>query len=223
MTAVETSGRTVGEAVDKALAQLGVARSEVEIEILQEPKMALLGFGGRDARVRLTVRPGAADALGSLTTEIVQLMGITTTVKVKEAAESLTADLENPNLSGLVGRDGRALDALELLAGLHLQRRVGRKVPVSVDAMGYRARREREVQEAALEAAERAAREGTPVALDPMSARDRRSAHLTLKDDARVTTSSLGEADARHVVVLPRTGEEPPTNPDSGGQEAPEE
>lgn len=223
MTAVEASGRTVGDAVEKALAQLGVARSEVEIEVLQEPKMALLGFGGREARVRLTVRPGAADALAALTAEIAQLMGIATTVKVEEAGEGLTAGLENPNLSGLVGRDGRALDALELIAGLHLQRRVGRKVPVSVDAMGYRARRERAVQEAALEAAERAAREGTPVALDPMSARDRRSAHLTLKDDARVTTSSLGEADARHVVVLPRTGEEPPANPGSGGQEAPEE
>ncbi|MDI6771167.1 MAG: RNA-binding cell elongation regulator Jag/EloR [bacterium] len=223
MTTAEASGRTVDDAVEKALAQLGVARSEVEIEILQEPKMALLGFGGREARVRLTVRPGAADALGSLTTEIVHLMGLTTTVKVGEAAEGLTADLESPNLSRLVGRDGRALDALELVAGLHLHRRLGRKVPVVLDAMGYRAHRERAVREAALQAAERAAREGAPVELEPMSARDRRSAHLTLKDDARVTTSSLGEDDARRVVVLPRTGEESPPTPDPGSEPAPGE
>lgn len=218
MTTAEASGRTVDEAVEKALAQLGVARSEVEIEVLQEPKAALLGFGGREARIRLTVRPSAADTLGSLTTEIVRLMGLPTTVKVEETAEGLIAGLQGPDLAGLVGRDGRALDALELIAGLHLQRRLGRKVPVVVDAMGYRARRERAVQEAALQAAERAVREGAPIALEPMSARDRRSAHLTLKDDVRVTTSSLGEDDARHVVVLPRTGEESPPTPDPGSE-----
>lgn len=207
MTTAEAAGRTVDEAVLKALAQLGVARSEVEVEVLQEPKAALLGFGGREARVRLTVRPGAADALGSLTTEIVRLMGFPTTVTVEETSDGLSAALQGRDLAGLVGRDGRALDALELIAGLHLQRLLGRKVYVSVDAMGYRARREREVQEAALCAAERAVSEGAPIALEPMSARDRRSAHLTLKDDVRVTTSSLGENDARHVVVLPRTGE----------------
>ncbi len=212
MTAAEASGRTVDEAVERALAQLGVARSEVDIEVLQEPKAALLGFGGREARIRLTVRPGAADTLGSLTTEIVQLMGYPTTVKVEETAEGLTAALQGHGLAGLVGRDGRVLDALELAAGLHLQRRLGRKAPVVVDAMGYRERRERTVQEAALQAAERVVREGAPVALEPMSARDRRSAHLVLKDDVRVTTSSSGEDDARHVVVLPRPGEEaPPT------------
>lgn len=207
MTTAEAAGRTVDEAVLKALAQLGVARSEVEVEVLQEPKAALLGFGGREARVRLSVRPGAADALGSLTTEIVRFMGFPTTVTVEETSDGLSAVLQGRDLAGLVGRDGRALDALELIAGLHLQRLLGRKVYVSVDAMGYRARREREVREAALSAAERAVSEGAPIALEPMSARDRRSAHLTLKDDVRVTTSSLGENDARHVVVLPRTGE----------------
>lgn len=210
MTAAETSGRTVDEAVEKALAQLGVSRSEVEVEVLQEPKAALLGFGGRDARVRLSVRPGAADALGSLTTEIARLMGLPTTVTVEETSGGFSAALQGRDLAGLVGRDGRdgrALDALEMIAGLHLQRLLGRKVYVGVDAMGYRERREREVQEAALRAAERAVSEGAPIALVPMSARDRRSAHLTLKDDVRVTTSSLGEDDARHVVVLPRTEE----------------
>lgn len=207
MTTAEASGRTVDEAVEKALAQMGVARSEVEIEVLQEPKAALLGFGGREARVRLSVRPGAADALGSLTAEIARLMGFPTTVTVEETSDGLSAALQGRDLAGLVGRDGRALDALEMIAGLHLQRLLGRKVYVGVDAMGYRARREREVREAALSAAERVVSEGAPIALEPMSARDRRSAHLTLKDDIRVTTSSLGEDDARHVVVLPRTGE----------------
>lgn len=223
MTTAEASGRTVDEAVEKALAQLGVARSEVETEVLQEPKAALLGFGGREARVRLTVLPGEAEALGTLSAEIVRLMGFPATVTVEKTPEGLVAMLEGRDLARMVGRDGRALDALEMLAGLHLHRLFGRKVHLSVDAMGYRARRTQEVEEAALRAAERAVSEGTPIALDPMSARDRRSAHLVLKDDARVTTNSQGEDDARHVVVLLRSGDENSPTPDPGSEPVPAE
>jgi len=223
MTSAEASGRTVDEAVEKALALLGVTRSEVDVEILQEPKAALLGFGGREARVRITMRPGAADTLGALIAEIARLMGFPATVSIEEAPDGLMATLQGRTLAGLVGRDGRALDALEMIAGLHMQRLFGRKIHLGVDAMGYRMRREREVQEAARRAAERAASEGTPVALAPMSARDRRSAHLMLKDDARVTTSSQGEDDARHVVVLPRAAEDPRRTADAGSEPAHEE
>lgn len=223
MTSAEASGRTIDEAVERALAQLGVARGEVDVEILQEPKAALLGFGGREARVRLTLRPSAAEILGSVAAETVRLMGFSASVRVEETADGLTATLQGGDLAGLVGRDGRVLDALELIAGLHVQRRLGRKASVSVDAMGYRARREQAVREAALQAAERVVREGTAVALGPMSARDRRTAHLALKNDARVTTSSRGEDDARQVVVLLRTRDESSPTQDSGSKPVPEE
>ncbi|MDQ7030568.1 MAG: RNA-binding cell elongation regulator Jag/EloR [Ardenticatenia bacterium] len=51
---VEASGRTVEEAVDKALARLNRGRDEVEIEVLREPSSGILGFGARDAIVRVT-------------------------------------------------------------------------------------------------------------------------------------------------------------------------
>ena len=55
---VETTGRTVEEAVDAALDQLGVAEEDLEYEVLDEPKAGLLGrLGGREARIRARVRP----------------------------------------------------------------------------------------------------------------------------------------------------------------------
>lgn len=223
MTTAESTGRTVDEAVEKALAQLGVTRSEVDVEVLQEPKAALLGFGGREARVRIAVRPGAAEALGALMAEIVRLMGLQATVSIEETPDGLLATLDGRALAGLVGRDGRALDALETVAGLRMQRLLGRRVHLVVDAMGYRSRREREVREAARHAAERAHSEGTQVALAPMSARDRRSAHLALKEDTRVATSSQGEDDARHVVVLPRATDDSGNTAEAGSKTAREE
>lgn len=221
--ALEASGRTTEEAIERALDELGTVREDVEIEVLQDPKPALLGFGGREARVRLTRRPPAGEVLGSLTSQIVALMGYPAQVEAKESEEGLVATLRGRELGGLIGRSGRVLDALQLLAGLHLQRRLGRRIPVVVDATGYRAKRERAVQEAALKAADRASTEGVPVALEPMAPRERRIAHLALKDDPRVTTLSRGEDDARQVVVLPAPGTAPtapsPTAPSRGAAE----
>jgi spoIIIJ-associated protein len=54
---VETTGRTVAEAKDKALDQLGVDEVDAEFEVLEEPKTGLFGRLRSEARVRARVRP----------------------------------------------------------------------------------------------------------------------------------------------------------------------
>src|SRR4051812_34780158 len=54
---VETTGRTLEEAKDAALDQLGVAEDDAEFEVLEEPRRGLFGLLGSDARVRARVRP----------------------------------------------------------------------------------------------------------------------------------------------------------------------
>jgi spoIIIJ-associated protein len=60
---IEASGKSVDEAVTQALARLGKRRDEVEIVVLQEAGRGAFGLGSRDARVRVTVRPGSAGAV----------------------------------------------------------------------------------------------------------------------------------------------------------------
>lgn len=55
---VEVRGKTVEDAVEVGLAELGLDSSEAaEIEVLQEPQRGFLGFGGQDALVRIKPRP----------------------------------------------------------------------------------------------------------------------------------------------------------------------
>ena len=54
---VEAEGRTVNEAVDSALQELGLTRAQVDIEVLSEGRPRLLGFRGEPARVRVTAKP----------------------------------------------------------------------------------------------------------------------------------------------------------------------
>lgn len=54
---VETTGKSVDEAVELALDKLGVDRNEAEIEVLEEVKSGLFGRVRSDARVRARVMP----------------------------------------------------------------------------------------------------------------------------------------------------------------------
>lgn len=56
-TSLETTARSVEEAIEKGLAQLGLPRDQVDIQVLREASRGILGLGGEDAIVRLTPRP----------------------------------------------------------------------------------------------------------------------------------------------------------------------
>ncbi len=54
---VETTGKSIDEATERALAHLGVHRDDAEVEVLEEPKAGLFGRIRGEARVRARVRP----------------------------------------------------------------------------------------------------------------------------------------------------------------------
>jgi spoIIIJ-associated protein len=52
---IEVVGETVDAAVEAGLAQLGVTRDQVTVEVVREGSRGVLGIGARDALVRLTL------------------------------------------------------------------------------------------------------------------------------------------------------------------------
>lgn len=62
MVSVEMTGKTVEEALEAALTELHTTKENVDVEILEEPKDGLFGlFGGRKARIKVTVKNAPAD------------------------------------------------------------------------------------------------------------------------------------------------------------------
>jgi spoIIIJ-associated protein len=61
-TTLEKIAPNVEEAITQGLAELGLGKGAVDVEVLDEGSRGLLGIGGRQARVRLTVRMPQADA-----------------------------------------------------------------------------------------------------------------------------------------------------------------
>jgi len=199
---VEKRGRTIEEAIENALAELGVRREEVEVEILQEPSRGFLGIlGGRDAKVRVKTKKEKIEIAKEFITGIVEKMGLDASIEVRTRAGARVLDIIGRDLGLLIGRHGETLKHLEFLTNVVCSKGMGDGKRVFVDVSGYRRRRERELQEIARSTARRVERSGKSVILKPMDARDRRVIHLTLQKNNKVVTHSEGEEPFRRVVV----------------------
>jgi spoIIIJ-associated protein len=131
-------------------------------------------------------------------------LGLDASVQVEETDEGIRGVLEGDDLGLFIGRHGQTIDAVQHLAFKVANRDAGRGgVRVIVDAAGYRARREQALHRQAEQAASDAVDGGRPVALDAMSATERKVVHEFLKDRDDVETYSEGTEPDRHLVVAP--------------------
>lgn len=216
MEGVEASGKTVEEAIERALRDLGVTREQVDIEILSEGRAGILGFGGEPARVRVTPRasaggPGGSDTETALEVlrELLRLMGVEASVSARApetpgdgvGMAKAVLDVQGEDLGILIGRRGETLAALQYTVNLIVGRRCDGQSVFSVDVEGYRRRREETLRRLALRMAERVKETGRPVTLEPMPANERRIVHLALAQDPKVVTASLGEGENRKVSI----------------------
>ncbi len=108
----------------------------------------------------------------------------------------------------MVGPKGRTLDAVQELARITCQRSAPSSIRIKVDVGGYREQRAAALASFAEKAAEKAVAEQVEVALDPMSAADRKSVHDALNADDRVETRSIGNDPRRRVLVVPVSADE---------------
>ncbi len=147
----------------------------------------------------------ADTAVGALKT-LLQHFGVESpTVEEYEGDEGeIILDVVGGDLGLLIGRHGRTLDALQTAVGAVTTRQMGFRYPVVVDVEGYRHRRRQKIEDMARRAADRAARQHTPVNMRPMTAYERRVVHVALRNDSRVVTGSEGAEPYRQVVIRPR-------------------
>lgn len=205
MKHAEGTGRTVEDATERALMQLGASHEDVDVEVLDAGARGMLGLGAREARVRVTLREGAAAAAHRLADKVLQLMGFATTVRARESADTVTIEVHGQDLGALIGRRGGTLEAVELLLGAMVAKETSLRSRIILDVEGYWERRYAYLEKLARQAAERVHRDGRQIVLSPMPSRERRVIHSLLADHPSVMTFSQGEGVDRRVVVAPRT------------------
>jgi len=153
-----------------------------------------------------SVEPEAAKPARELLEEILAKMGLDDVEIVYIArSEGEYFEVRGPRLASLIGREGKTLEALNLIynniinAGVRNNRRY-----YTIDAAGYRARRADQLKTLALATLERVVREKKPIKLEPMRPSERKIVHLALADSPFVRTESEGVEPERRLVVYPK-------------------
>jgi spoIIIJ-associated protein len=150
-----------------------------------------------------TESTGAADCVKEVLEQIATGIGVDATVQLSEEPEGLNAEFVGDDLGLLIGHHGQTIDAIQHLAYRIAFRRRGEPLRVVVDAAGYRERRAVALRAAGDQAAEAAIHDRRPVALEAMSAQERRVVHEHLKGRHDVETYSEGQEPDRRLVVAP--------------------
>ncbi len=219
MESLEISAKTVEEATQRALEQLGVSREEVEVTVVKEGKPGLLGLGAEEAVVRVTPLAPApekesdiAEVARDILEKLLALLGVTASVvpqtqpivvvKEEEETPSIVMNIKGDDLGILIGRRGQTLSCLQYIIRLIVGHQTKVWMPILIDVEGYKQRRYQALQVFARQMAEQVKTRGMPFTLEPMSAYERRIIHLALADDPDVTTESVGQGESRRVVIL---------------------
>jgi spoIIIJ-associated protein len=113
---------------------------------------------------------------------------------------SIVAEEEAEGLEGLVGEDGEVLEALQELTRLAVLSATENRSRLVLDINGYRQERTGHLQKIAEDAAASVKETGKAVALEPMSAYERKIVHDAVADLGLVSESE-GEGAGRHIVV----------------------
>jgi spoIIIJ-associated protein len=226
MKSIEISARTVAEAVELALAQLGKDRDEVAIAVLDA------GESSDEALVRVTVVDDDDEVeaappppvtnieevqqiAGGILDDLLSRMDIHAYVtpvvsrvpgQKGDVEETITLHVEGADeeaMGLLIGRRGETLRSLQFLLNLLVSRRVQKWPQIVVDVGNYRQRRQESLEGLARRMAERVRQTGRPIMLEPMAAYERRIVHLALREDKSIYTESSGEGESRKIVIFP--------------------
>ena len=256
---IEKTGKTVEEAIQAALDELGVSAEQVDVEVLELPAKRLFGWlGETPAKVRVTLKnvtapvdenstavtetapvaektavvetapvtdetvadviepilapspvdenleAEAVDKAKIFLRDVFDAMKLDIEIDVTETEDGWLFDLQGKGLGVLIGRHGQALDSLQYLLNLAVNRHdAAEKFHFTLDVEGYRDRRTETLEKLAKATAERAIKSRKDVRLEPMNRHERKIIHLALQDNNRVETHSAGTEPYRYVIVTP--------------------
>ena len=224
MNYTEFTGKTVEEAVEKGLKELGITRENADIRVLEEGKKKL--FGSIKARVEIAekceekadcccekacVKEGATD--GERTVVFLEglfnLLNITACTELVSEGEKVEINVTAANTTSIIGKHGAMLDAIQTLAGAVANTGREEYKRVVVDCENYRENREATLNKLSENLAQKAIRMGKKIKLEPMNPYERRIIHAALSEKEGVSTVSEGKEPNRYIVIIPDNLEDP--------------
>lgn len=210
MKSQEYTAKSVDLAIEEGLADLGMSREQVEVEIVN--KGGLLS----KAKVVLTVKETPGMRAQSFLNRVLEIMGVTAVVELDDAEEEAVLEITGTDSAKLFGHHGETIDALQYLSSLIANADGEDYRRIVLDSENYRQMRQERLERIADSMAAKALDRGYRIKLDPMNPFERRVIHTHLAENKDVETRSEGEEPNRYVVIAPVGGKAARYEPKEG-------
>jgi spoIIIJ-associated protein len=222
----EFEGRSEQEAIAKAIEELHIEREDFDVEIIEPVRKGLFkksnvkirihfdepselteesfSMPNRDEEPELEgpINSELEDKLLTFVATILDKMGYEGSVSISFRKErKLGLNIDSDNSSIIIGRKGKNLDAIQLLANVYAGQ-IDPDLKVIVDSENYRMRHEEQLIRMAFKTAEQVRRSGRSRLLEPMNPYERRLVHTALNDFGGVQTKSEGDGLYKQIRIL---------------------
>ncbi|MBQ8405924.1 MAG: protein jag [Clostridia bacterium] len=230
MNYTEFTGKTVKDAIEKGLKELGITEEQADVRVLDEGKKKL--FKSIPARVEIaildnqtqentkensacvceeTAKNGATDGERTVVflEGLFKLLNINACTELVAEGEKVEINVTAANTTAIIGKHGAMLDAIQTLAGAVANTGRDDYKRVVVDCENYRENREATLNKLSENLAQKAIRLGKKIQLEPMNPYERRIIHAALSEREGVSTVSEGKEPNRYIVIVPDNLEDP--------------
>ncbi|MBR5586742.1 MAG: protein jag [Clostridia bacterium] len=195
-------GKSLDDAINEGLSELGLSRDEAEIEIIEEGSKGFLGLGAKEACVRIYGKVSPEKRAVKFLSSMVSRICDDVEYNVETDSEGrVIITMSGPNMGILIGRHGDTLDALQYLTSLYINKISKEYVKIVLDTENYRAKRKDTLVKLARRLGSQVVKTGQSITLEPMSPGERRIIHSTLQNNKLIQTVSVGEEPNRRVVI----------------------
>ncbi len=218
-------GRTTNEAIENGLKQLKVPRDRVEIKVLEnedkrsffsilaprvvkvEMKLKEMQTENKEQKTKKIIeiseeeQEKAKENIKKFMEELLKELPENTTYNIDTDKETIHVEIKNKNLGFLIGYRGETLYAFQNILSAVAGKGIDKRVRVILDIEGYKAKREKTLEELAEKVAKTVIKTRKPVKLEPMQAYERKIIHTKLQQNDKVETESIGEEPNRRIVV----------------------
>ena len=223
---VIAEGKTTNEAIEKGLKELKVSRNQVDVRVLEnEEKRSFFSIlAPRVVKVELTVKEQkevtkkeikpkkiielseeeqqkAEQNIKCFLEDFVKKLPENTKYEIEKNVTGLNVNINNKNLGYLIGYRGETLYALQNIMTAIAGRGIDNKIRVILDIEGYKAKREKTLEELAEKVAKTVIRTKNPIKLEPMQAYERKIIHSVLQKNSKIDTTSVGEEPYRRIII----------------------
>ena len=194
----EFEGKNYEEALQNCLEELKLNSDEI-IVVDNEEKSSL--FKGKKSSINVIKKVDVKNHLKEFFKNLATFMNITINCEILENPESFNITLISDNNAILIGKEGKNLEAVQVIVRSIVKKLTNNKIKVNVDASNYKAKKIDNLTREISKIAKEVINTKVDVKLDPMNSYERMIVHNHISKYDNLSTESIGEEPERYIVI----------------------